>query len=111
MSGAMPNSAACDQRYERAARADSCITSPSCPVSVRPELPGRSVASMKRSCPPISVQAMPVATPGGIPLRDAERGLARDLPDGALHLAHARLARVARGDEGQRLVRDFELVG
>src|SRR5215210_2408619 len=41
------------------------MTLPSCPVSVIWELPpGRSVASMKRTSPPVSVHATPVATPG-----------------------------------------------
>ena len=46
----------------------------------------------------------------GLPLRDAQRGLARDAAHRALQLPHARLARVARGDVHQRVVGDFELV-
>jgi hypothetical protein len=39
--GSIPNSEACDHRYERAACADSFITSPSCPVKVKPPPPGK----------------------------------------------------------------------
>ena len=46
-----------------AACADSCMTSPSLPVSVRWPLPGISVASVTRISPPTSVHASPVATP------------------------------------------------
>jgi hypothetical protein len=46
-----------------AACADSCMTSPSLPVSVSVPFPGISVASVRRSSPPASVQAKPVATP------------------------------------------------
>ena len=54
-----------------AARADSCITLPSWPVSVRcPLPPGSSTASMNSTSPPVSVHATPVATPGP---RRAER--------------------------------------
>src|SRR5579884_4243050 len=35
-----PSSPACERTHESAARADSCITSPSCPVTVRFPLPG-----------------------------------------------------------------------
>ena len=49
-----------------AAMADSFITSPSWPVTVRRPLPGMAVASMKRMSPPTGVQARPVATPGSL---------------------------------------------
>ena len=48
-----------------AARADSCITLPSCPVSMMlPWPPGSRLASMNSTSPPVSVHATPVATPG-----------------------------------------------
>ena len=47
-----------------AACADSFITSPSWPVSMKPLLPGMRVASRNRTSPPTGVQARPVATPG-----------------------------------------------
>src|SRR5665647_2831227 len=49
-----------------AAMADSFITSPSWPVTVRWPSPGMAVASMKRMSPPTGVQARPVATPGSL---------------------------------------------
>ena len=67
--GSIPNSTACDHRYDCAARADSCITSPSWPVIVSPRPPGSSVASINKTSPPISVHAIPVATPAGNSLR------------------------------------------
>ena len=54
-SGASPSSAACERTQESAACADSCITSPSCPVIVSFPLPGYAVASMKRTSPPTAV--------------------------------------------------------
>ena len=45
-------------------RADSFITSPSCPVRTSPPLPFMRVASTKRTSPPVPVTASPVATPG-----------------------------------------------
>lgn len=48
----------------RAVWADSCITSPSCPVSFTKPLPAMVVASMYSSCPPVGVHAKPVTTPG-----------------------------------------------
>ena len=47
----------------RAARADSCMTSPSFPVSVTSPLPLTSVASTCRTSPPTSVQARPLTRP------------------------------------------------
>jgi hypothetical protein len=65
-SGSMPMSLAdCWRTWLSAARADSCMTLPSWPVSVSAPLPpGNSTASMNRTSPPVSVHATPVATPG-----------------------------------------------
>src|SRR6266536_1254216 len=46
-----------------AACADSCMTSPSLPVSVSLPLPSTTVASVLRIEPPTSVQARPVTRP------------------------------------------------
>ena len=59
----MPSSSAFDRTQLMAACADSCMTSPSLPVSVRWPRPGMSVASVTRISPPTSVHANPVATP------------------------------------------------
>ena len=56
---------AIERMWLTAARADSCITLPSCPVSVMlPWPPGSRLASMNSTSPPLSVHATPVATPG-----------------------------------------------
>src|SRR5579863_9483614 len=60
----MCSSSACPRTYESAICADSFITSPSCPVSVSPGLPGIAVASTNSTSPPAPVTARPVATPG-----------------------------------------------
>ena len=52
-----------ERTHDMAARADSCMTSPSLPVSVSAPLPTISVTSMGRISPPTSVQARPVAVP------------------------------------------------
>ena len=127
ISGSRPNSPARLRSQERAASADSRITSPSEPVSLSSPLPGMRVDSTKRMSPPAGVQARPTATPG-CPARSAISGsnrtgpsssarssgaivtgpvssvlgdAARDLPahraDLALEVAHAGLARVAAG--------------
>ena len=62
-SGSRPNSSARERTYDNAARADSCITSPSLPVSVRLPLPRESATSVDSISPPTSVQASPVARP------------------------------------------------
>jgi hypothetical protein len=59
----MPSSADLARTQLIAACADSCITSPSLPVSVSRPRPGMSVASVTRISPPTSVQARPVAMP------------------------------------------------
>src|SRR4051812_10733897 len=65
VSGVIPSAAACCRTWLSAARADSCITLPSCPVNVRcPLPPGRRTASIYNTSPPTSVHASPVATPG-----------------------------------------------
>ena len=63
-SSSIPIEAALALAKLSAAVADSFMTSPSWPVRVRPFLPFIAVASMKRSSPPVGVQARPVATPG-----------------------------------------------
>ena len=60
----MPSVLACWRMWLSAARADSCMTLPSWPVSVSWPVPGISEASMNSTSPPASVQATPVATPG-----------------------------------------------
>jgi len=60
---AMPSVSDFERRYDRAACADSFMTSPSWPVRVSDPLPAILVASMKRMSPPAAVQASPVATP------------------------------------------------
>ena len=50
--------------HDRAARADSFMTSPSWPVRIRLPLPVIADASMNRMSPPVGIQASPVATPG-----------------------------------------------
>ena len=86
-------------------RADSFMTSPSCPVSTSPPLPGIDAASTNSTSPPTPVTARPVATPGtavrtaaswknfGRP--SASRTAARSMVTGA--------ARRARRDPGRRL--------
>ncbi len=49
---ASPSLAAWARTYERAICADSCMTSPSWPVMVRPGSPGAALASTKRTSPP-----------------------------------------------------------
>src|SRR5207302_1430703 len=63
-SASIPISSACDRTYESAMRADSFITSPSCPVSVSSLPPSIDVASTNSTSPPVPVTASPVATPG-----------------------------------------------
>ena len=122
-----------------AACADSCMTSPSLPVSVRCPLPGISVASVTRISPPTSVHARPVATPisfvssasvgrnrgtprysvtlapvisslNSLPLDDdLARDLAADRRDLALEVADARLARVALDDRLERFVEERDV--
>ena len=123
MSGSIPSSFACARVQESAARADSFITSPSDPVSVRP-VPAIRDASTKSTSPPAGVQASPMATPGSwcalpfprrgssahrasrrrragdgerllVALGPPPRGLSADRPDLAFEIADARFARVA----------------
>ncbi|KJU83314.1 conserved hypothetical protein, membrane [Candidatus Magnetobacterium bavaricum] len=54
---------ALERTYDRAAWADSFITSPSCPVMVRLPLPFIVMASTYIISPPLSVHAKPVETP------------------------------------------------
>ena len=106
-----------------AACADSFMTSPSWPVRISLPLPGVRVASMNRMSPPTGVHASPVDTPGtlvriatsfskrrgpriagdvvdvdadrvGRALGDPHRGVAQQVADLALEVAHAGLARV-----------------
>ena len=124
----------CDRIHESAACADSCITSPSCPVIVRRPLPAYAVASMKRTSPPTVVYARPVATPGcevrlrtslekrlgpshsrstllvdlhlpAPPFATCVAALRHDVGDAPLEIADARLARVVADDRAQHLVR------
>src|SRR6266581_2462173 len=59
----MPRRSARALMQVNAACADSCMTSPSLPVSVTAPRPLTSVASICSTSPPISVQARPVASP------------------------------------------------
>src|SRR5260221_225407 len=54
-----PRPAALPLTKDSAACALSFITSPSCPVRMRPPLPGMRVASMNRMSPPTVVHAVP----------------------------------------------------
>ena len=54
-SGARPSSSERERTHESAVWADSCITSPSCPVMVSFPVPAYAVASMKRTSPPTAV--------------------------------------------------------
>ena len=117
-----------------AARADSCITSPSWPVSRSPRPLGSRLASMYSTSPPASVQARPgrharlaaasrdrsgrtrsgpsrsarssgrPSTGSVVPLGEAPRHLAGQPAQRPLQLAHAGLAGVAADDAPQRLV-------
>ena len=129
----------CVRTQECAACADSCMTSPSWPVTFRCPSPGYAVASMKSTSPPTAVTARPVATPGSdVRLRtsaseapraeplahellvrahllrpalgDPARRLPADGRDLPLELAHARLARVLADDRAQPLVGERELL-
>ena len=103
--------------------------------------PGIAVASMKRTSPPVGVQARPVATPGtlvrrrcsaktrrrpsssrarlagdldlalGLALGDVAGDFAADRADLALEVADAGLARVLLDDRGQRGVGELDLGG
>src|SRR5271166_1698368 len=68
-SSARPRPVAFDRTQVSAACIDSCITSPICPVMVKPPLPFILLASMNRMSPPAGVQASPTATPGRFALR------------------------------------------
>ena len=58
------NNAACALIYSKASMADSFMTSPKFPVSVRrPPFPLLRLVSTKRISPPTAVQASPVTTP------------------------------------------------
>ena len=70
-SSSMPSASACPRTYDSAIRADSFMTSPSCPVRTRPSLPFIEVASMNSTSPPAPVTDRPVATPG-IAVRSAD---------------------------------------
>ena len=64
-SGRSPARSASARTHEqRRLGADSLITSPSWPVSVKPLPPGMPVASMKIISPPTGVQTRPVTMPG-----------------------------------------------
>src|SRR6202521_5998299 len=63
-SGSMPYSRACVLSHDSAARADSFMTSPSCPVRVSEPVPAIREASMNSTSPPAGVHARPMATPG-----------------------------------------------
>ena len=63
-SGLMPSDSACCRTWLSAARADSCITLPSCPVRINPRSPGIAVASIVSTSPPDGVHASPSAAPG-----------------------------------------------
>ncbi len=65
-SGSMLYALACMRSHDSAARADSFITSPSCPVSVSEPVPAMRDASMKSTSPPTGVHARPMATPGSL---------------------------------------------
>src|SRR6266446_1549635 len=60
----MPRSAAWLRTQVSAMRADSFMTSPSCPVRTSPSPPAIAAASTKSTSPPVGVTARPVATPG-----------------------------------------------
>src|SRR5213593_1310566 len=121
-SAGIPSSRGCERTQDSAAWADSFITSPSCPVSVRLWVPFMRVASMKSRSPPAGVHASPATTPGirvrsssssyskrGTPRYDVtESGVivaaaAGDLPadaaDLTLEISHAGLPGVAPGEE------------
>ena len=59
-----PSSSACARTHERAALADSCITSPSWPVSTSSPRPAICSASTYRRSPPTVVYARPATMPG-----------------------------------------------
>mmetsp|Transcript_1661 Transcript_1661/g.4155 ORF Transcript_1661/g.4155 Transcript_1661/m.4155 type:complete len:295 (-) Transcript_1661:2533-3417(-) len=59
-----PSSKACARSQERAAVADSLITSPRLPVSTSLPEPGERDDSMKSRSPPTCVYARPIETPG-----------------------------------------------
>ena len=64
ISSSSPSSEACALMYSSASMADSFITSPRLPVSVRrPPLPRLRLVSTKRISPPTAVHARPVTTP------------------------------------------------
>src|SRR5580692_6161760 len=58
-----PSEAAFDRTQLSAACMDSRITSPSCPVIVKPPLPFMRFASMNSTSPPAGVHARPTETP------------------------------------------------
>ena len=135
-SGSMPYSRAWVRSHDSAARADSFMTSPSCPVSVSDPVPAMRDASMKSTSPPTGVQARPMATPGSlvrssisssrnlgapssshddfgrdgdrrlVAFRAPPRGLAAERADFALEIPDAGLARVAANDLAQRVGRE-----
>ena len=138
--GSMPSPTARLLTSDSAACALSRMTSPSCPVRIRPPLPGTRVASMNRMSPPTGVQASPVATPGmlvriltspsnrrgpriacrssasivtcvGAALGDLHRGAAQGRADLAFEIAHPGLARVAANDFVDRRVGQLGLLG
>ena len=61
--GSMPSSRACARIQESPARADSRMTSPSCPVRMKSSFPSMRVTSTVTTSPPVSVTTSPVAAP------------------------------------------------
>jgi len=87
-------------------RADSFITSPSCPVRTSsPCALSIEVASTKRTSPPVPVTARPVATPGtGRPVRRLlEELLAAQRVPYDVHVDHDGCLDLAGGDAGRSL--------
>ena len=64
----MPKISVCYRTYVKAAVADSFITSPNCPVNVKPPFPFIFDDSINKISPPAAVHAKPVTTPGFVVL-------------------------------------------
>src|ERR1700686_3470937 len=107
-----------------AACADSCITSPSLPVTVSLPLPSIRMASVVRIWPPTSVQAKPTAAPISFflsawrsrnlagPRRPANfaRRFAGDVADSRFQIPHAGFAGVELNQAVKTFVGEFDLL-
>src|SRR3990170_435482 len=120
----MPNSLARERVYDTAACADSCMISPSCPVSSSAPLPCISVTSTGITSPPASVHAKDVARRPQVTVHGFGRHaaavrfrlgylpgrLAADVGDLALQVAHPGFVGVFAHDTANRVVGDVELL-